>query len=228
MRLRPPLLLKNFSSCANFLLLGRLATHASIPPSFPHQVASQHAISTLSPDLLSGIQTEDHVTDAFVVTHRAAGLFQGRVAPRLVQSFVKFQKTHRHIFRSFSCSPIKPRSDFLFSLFFKSGSLISHDRTRPHYVGRTRIPLRYTYASQSRLDPIVKGGKKRSKIKLTKIAKMASGLECNLFTLEYDCTDTLGPRCTGIFKANLTGADILPIQYTVQTYSTNLHQNRPK
>ena len=32
-----------------------------------------------------------------------------------------------------------------------------------------------------------------------------------LFTLEYDCTDTLGPRCTDIFKANLTGADILAI-----------------
>ena len=32
-----------------------------------------------------------------------------------------------------------------------------------------------------------------------------------VYTLEYDCTDTLGPRCTDIFKANLTGADIFPI-----------------
>ena len=37
---------------------------------------------------------------------------------------------------------------------------------------------RFLY-NHCRLDPIVKGGgAKRSKIKLTKIAKMASGLEC--------------------------------------------------
>ena len=32
-----------------------------------------------------------------------------------------------------------------------------------------------------------------------------------LFTLEYDFTENLGPRYTEIFKASLTGADILPI-----------------
>ena len=40
-----------------------------------------------------------------------------------------------------------------------------------------------------------------------------------VYTLEYDCTDTLDPRFTGIFKANLTDADILPIDHRLQTYS---------
>ena len=51
---------------------------------------------------------------------------------------------------------------------------------------------------------------------------------CTVFTLKYDCTDTLGPMCTDICKANLTGADISPMYHKVQTHSTNLHQNRTK
>ena len=45
----------------------------------------------------------------------------------------------------------------------------------------------------------------------------------NLFTLEYDCAYTLGPRFMDIFMANFTGVGILSIQHKVQTYSTDLH-----
>ena len=46
---------------------------------------------------------------------------------------------------------------------------------------------------------------------------------CNLFTLKYDFTYTLGPRCIDIFKANLTDADIAHLAQNADIFKKNLH-----
>ena len=46
---------------------------------------------------------------------------------------------------------------------------------------------------------------------LAKGTKVHPRIRGIVYTLEYDCTDTFGPRCTDILKANLMGVDIFPI-----------------